>query len=360
MNTKQTGRGRRRPGNACSGLTLTAMAFGTMLSVAIIAVGCGDNIGGSSRSDTASQSTPQRDSQLQVVPARTTTDTSTSEGDPASEPAITREVSYAEAEEAYTERRYDEAANLFEAYTRTNGSDSWGHYMLGLSEWKSGDRNAAETAFREALEIDRGHAKSWVNLARVLIELDRSDEALTAVDEAVAVDPDSNPAFRTKGRALDELGRGDEAEEAYMTALRFDEEDAWAMNNLGLVHIRAERFGDALPPLARAVELRDDVAVFYNNLGITLERLGDYASAIEAYSSAVAIDSSHAAAAANLARVESLEPDSTVEPFDLGQMAVQFADEIGALQADQAPVEAGEANEEVTSENENDEVPENS
>ena len=36
--------------------------------------------------------------------------------------------------------------------------------MLGLSEWKSGDPDAAEEAFAYALEIKPDHVKSLINL----------------------------------------------------------------------------------------------------------------------------------------------------------------------------------------------------
>jgi Flp pilus assembly protein TadD len=226
------------------------------------------------------------------------------------------------------ERHYEDASRLFAGYVAGHQENAWGFYMLGLSSWKSGNREAAEKAFGQALELDRGHVKSWVNLGRVLLELERPDEALQNIDEALALKPESNDALRTRGRALDELGRTDDAVAAYTDALLVDEEDAWSMNNMGLAYIRSERFDKALPPLARAVELRDDVAVFYNNLGIALERSGYTAQAAAAYTSAVSIDSTYAKASANLARVEGIETDSAALSVDLDRLAVEFADEI--------------------------------
>lgn len=331
-------RSNRNESGSYSGLTVTAIAFALIVSAAVIAVGCGDNIGGSS----AGNNTRAEDL---VKPASDLTlATDTPDADTAPDPAVgepVRVVTFEEANEAWLDGRFEESADLFEAYTRTNQGNSWGHYMHGIAAWKSGDRETAESAFRRALEIDNGHVKSWVNLSRVLLESDRADEALEGTDKAIALVSESNDAHRTRGRALDELGRSSEAIEAYREALRIDEEDAWSMNNLALVHIRAEEFDQALPPLARAVELRDDVAIFYNNLGITLERLGDLSGATAAFTSAVALDSTYANAAASLARVEAQEPDSLATSFDLGLEAVTFADQIRSWVAgtDSAKVE---------------------
>ncbi len=337
-----------------SGLSITGLAFATMLSVAVVAVGCGENIGGAGKQKVASsersvehppQPVAERvSSDIPIVDQGGSTHVLQDEARPVVA-ASSEPVTFASAEAAYNERNYDEAARLFTRYTTDNQGNSWGYYMLGLSEWKAGDREAAEQAFREALELDKGHVKSWVNLSRVLLEVERADEALANVDEALAVEGENNAALRTRGRALEELGRTDEAVTAYQQALIADNEDVWSMNNMGLAFIRTERFVEAVPPLARAVELRNDIPVFFNNLGIALERTGFVADAGKAYAAAVALDSTYMRASENLARVESISVDSLAEPADLGLFAVQFADQIVAWQRDvaQAAMDAHDA-----------------
>src|SRR3989454_4880754 len=91
-------------------------------------------------------------------------------------------VSFDGAQTAYTEKRYDEALRLFTSYTSEHTDNVWGFYMLGLSAWKTGDRDAAVRAFTQALEKDSTHVKSRLNLSRVLIEQGKAQEALPYIE----------------------------------------------------------------------------------------------------------------------------------------------------------------------------------
>jgi len=249
-------------------------------------------------------------------------------------PEPPKEVTYEEAEAAYKEARYAEAVDLFTRYTERKASNPWGHYMLGLSAWKAGQLAPAEAAFRQALQLDALHAKSWINLSRVLLDDGRPEEALIALDEAFVIDPVSNVAFRLQGRAHHQLGQVEEAEASYREALQLDSQDAWAMNNLALLFIEQGRFEAALPVLALAVETRTDVPLFYNNLGMALERTGHFHAAYAAYEKAVALDDSYEKAADNLARVETVEEEVGLMPVDLTALAQRFFEEIERRRAD--------------------------
>src|SRR5947199_164611 len=88
----------------------------------------------------------------------------------AATPAVTGPVSFEEANTAFKAKRYDDAARLITTYTTEHPDNVWGYYLLGLSAWKTGDRDRAVDAFRRALEKDSTHVKSQLNLSRVLIE----------------------------------------------------------------------------------------------------------------------------------------------------------------------------------------------
>jgi len=241
-------------------------------------------------------------------------------------PAAPRIVSFEEAETAYRERSYGEATDLFSSYVETKPENPWGYYMLGLSAWKSGDLPRAEEAFERSLALDPKHVKSYLNLARVLLDGDRPSEALTRVDSALGFDSLSNVAYRLRGRALDALDRTDEAIDAYRQAITLDENDVWSMNNLGVLYLQLGWPDEALYPLARAVSLDTTNAVFFNNLGMALEHTGRWAKAADVYRLAVAADSTHTRSAENLARVNGRPDDPYVEPVDLALIAQEFGD----------------------------------
>ena len=198
-------------------------------------------------------------------------------------PASAGAVSFDGAQTAYTEKRYDEAVRLFTSYTSEHPDKVWGFYMLGLSAWKTGDRDAAVRAFTRGLEKDSTHVKSRLNLSRVLIEQGKAQEALPYVEGVVTIDSTSNEAYRLLGRVKRELGDSSGAIEAYKKAIVLDERDAWSMNNLAKVYIGQGQFEEALGPLARAIEIDSTVAAFHTNLGRALERTADRTRLAEAF-----------------------------------------------------------------------------
>lgn len=237
-------------------------------------------------------------------------------------------VSFAEAESVYKERRYAEATAMFDSYVQRKPDNAYGHYMLGLSAWKAGELDRARSAFERSLELDAKHVKTLLNLSRVLIEQGKPRDARTHVTTAVQLDSMSGDVHRMMGRVRTELRQPNEAVESYRVALSLQPTDVWSMNNMALVLIQQGRFDEALPPLARAVQLDSSVAVFHNNLGIALERTGHYTMAAQSYRAALSVDSTYKKASSSLARVEQRVDDPSVSPIDLVNLAETFDREI--------------------------------
>jgi tetratricopeptide (TPR) repeat protein len=235
-------------------------------------------------------------------------------------PKIIGPVSFADGDAAYRARNYSEATKLFDAYTTQKPGNAWGHYMLGLSAWKSGDLAKSETAFEKALSIDPQHVKSLVNLSRVFIEQKRHDDAIDRLSRAGEIDPESANVQRLMARAYSAKGDMDQAIDAYRMAIALDNSDAWSMNNLGLLYLERGFPEDALPWLAKAVETKDNVAAFHNNLGMALEHSGRFVAAATAYKGALDADPNYGKAKQNLARVEAVKSGPEA-PFDLTALA---------------------------------------
>jgi tetratricopeptide (TPR) repeat protein len=221
-------------------------------------------------------------------------------------PKITGSMSFGDGEAAYRAKKYGDATAIFEHYSGQRPNNAWGHYMLGLSAWKSGDLVKSEQAFEKALTIDPNHVKSLVNLSRVLIDQKRHDDALVTLRRAADIDPESIQVYRLLGRTYHTQGKTDEAVDAYRRAIELNELDAWSMNNLGLLFLETQRAVEALPLLTKAVELRQDVPAFHNNLGMALEHTGRFSEAATAYKGALAADPGYEKAKRNLARIEAI------------------------------------------------------
>jgi tetratricopeptide (TPR) repeat protein len=277
-----------------------------LLSAVAAAIGC-SNRGETSTAKAASRNADQpkpvatRGESLPMKPAGGVAPMS------AVTPKVPGPVTFADGQAAYQARKYGDATALFERYTGQRPTNAWGHYMLGLSAWKSGDLTKSEQAFEKALSVDPMHVKSLVNLSRVFIEEKRYDDAVDRLMTAAEINPESTEVFRLIGRAYVAQGKSGEAMDAYRRAIEIDQVDAWSMNNLGLLLVETKRADEALPLLGKAVELRPGVPTFHNNLGMALEHTRQFKAAAAAYKAALTADPGYEKAKRNLARVESVQ-----------------------------------------------------
>ncbi|WP_227663365.1 type IV pilus biogenesis/stability protein PilW [Marinobacter halophilus] len=74
----------------------------------------------------------------------------------------------------YSNSRYSEARDQFSVASRDTGYRERGavFYNLGMTEERLGDREAAEAAYRRAVELTRGEARTLLSLSRVLVEME--------------------------------------------------------------------------------------------------------------------------------------------------------------------------------------------
>lgn len=289
----------------------TRYATAALLLVAFGAVAC-SKADETSQTKTAPNAAQAKLSADTKAPGGTTSDPGEDDPVPVTQKAT---GSFADGEAAYRAKKYDEAMAIFAGYTERRPGNAWGHYMLALSAWKSGDAKKAEFAFEKALSIDPRHVKSLVNLSRVFIEQKRYEDASDRLALAGEVDPESPEVQRLLGRVYHAQRRTDDAVQAYRRAIELNEGDAWSMNNLGLVLLDAKRASEALPLLEKAVELRKNVPEFHNNLGMALEHTGRFKAAAGAYSAALSADPGYSKAKQNLARVEAVKggPEEALE-----------------------------------------------
>ena len=237
-------------------------------------------------------------------------------------------VKYDDAETVFRKGGYQDAAKMFGSYVVEHPDNPSGHYMLGLSAWKSGDHKRAAEALQRAVELDSTSGKAQINLARVLIEQGRNEEALLHVQKSIELKPESQEGWRVLGNVQVNLGRTDDAIEAYRQALIRNDQDSWSMNNYGLLLIGLGRYDEALQPLARAVELKPTSAKFQNNFGIALEQMGYLGSALKAFNTAVEADSGYTKAKVNLERVQKFLGETEGEFIDVDALTRSFVEEI--------------------------------
>ncbi len=111
----------------------------TLLVALWASYGCGSEEA-TDRQEPFQRATPTASSSPRVTQAAMTSNEPVSEAQPRR-----TGVTYEEADGVFRDKRYGEATDLFLVYATENPDNIWGHYMLGLSEWKDGVLPQAET-----------------------------------------------------------------------------------------------------------------------------------------------------------------------------------------------------------------------
>lgn len=247
--------------------------------------------------------------------------------EPPSVPEETRAVSWEDAEGAYQAGSYGEAIDLFSVYVEEHPEHPWAHYMLGLSGWKAGHLDLAESHLLKSIELDPQDVKSKVNLARVLIEAGRPGKAIEQAALAEELDPASIQTKRVHARALAESGDHDGALARYEDVLWIDPDDGWSLNNMGYLLVQKGRYDEAIGPLALAAQTDSTNVTFLNNFGSALEGAGFPVAALGAFRSAAALDAG-SRAAESARRLEARVGPEAVPEVTRSELAQAYREEL--------------------------------
>jgi len=139
---------------------------------------------------------------------------------------------------------------------------------LGLTYYKMGKLDLAETAFRKAAELDAQSAFVWNNLGLVAFERGHDQEAFLNFQKASELDPKYVQARLNKAVVYLDCGDYKHAREELAEAVRIDPNDAEAEVALGVAARGAGRLDEARRAYERALDIEDDYAPALFNLGV--------------------------------------------------------------------------------------------
>ena len=177
-------------------------------------------------------------------------------------------VSYIQKGDDLTLReQYIEALEAYEAAVASDPYNSIAWNKLGVAHMNTGRYQDAVFAFEKAITIDPFYPEAWNNMGDSLAKLERYDDAINAYDQALRLNPNDLYALLRKGTSLQESGTPAEAMLIYQDVISLAEKE-----------IRKH------PDYARFD------AKLWTNKGEALYRLGRYTEAVEAYSTALAIN----------------------------------------------------------------------
>lgn len=110
-----------------------------------------------------------------------------------------------------------------------------GLFNLGIMYANAGDLDGAESAYREALDVDDQFYMAKVNLAIVCAQQGRTGEAEKLLRELIASHPDLAELNSSLAMLLAEQGRYEESREYFLKAAKLMPEQTRILYNLGLL-----------------------------------------------------------------------------------------------------------------------------
>lgn len=146
-------------------------------------------------------------------------------------------------------------------------------------------REKAAEVYREAIKLRPSHAAAHVGLARVLLDLNKFNEALDEIDAARKARPVYPEASAVEGRIQREAGSDAEAIRAFRRAIR-EAGGSQPEAHVGLARVLEDKgqFAGAVVELRKALDqLSDSEPVIYQMLGAAYERLEKPKEAVAAY-----------------------------------------------------------------------------
>lgn len=178
---------------------------------------------------------------------------------------------------------------------------------LGRSQEARDAYVKAEAAYRQLTATGSTDPDAYRNLGRVLDGLGRSSEGEAAFGRAQALyqlalesNPNDTDLLAGLGYVLDELGRRDEALKAYEKVIQLDPDDRFAKFDKAVVLDNMGRYKEAEAAYREANPPNDDDPDCYSALGWVLSKLGRYGEAEGACRRALELRANHSEALAGL------------------------------------------------------------
>lgn len=121
-----------------------------------------------------------------------------------------------------------------------------------------GDLATAEGLYRRCIALDRGDPVAPFNLANVLRELGRPEEARVFFQRAVAIDPEFAEAWYNLAGLMEQAGQRELARELLRRAVAADPYYGDPLYNLALWHFQVGEYADAIVWWERYLDLDPD------------------------------------------------------------------------------------------------------
>lgn len=190
---------------------------------------------------------------------------------------------------------------LAETFVPSQNLEAASLFQQGVMRYNYKDFQAAENAFRQALQRDPNIAAAYNYLGSIMLQQNRLDAAVQLFSEAIRINPNVGEVYYNIGLALHKQGQKEAAITAYRQAIVINPTMAAAYYNQGLAVSELGQVNEAIALYQRAINLDSTNINAYSNLAKALEQQGQTSEAIAAYRKIIEINPENADAYNNMA-----------------------------------------------------------
>ena len=191
--------------------------------------------------------------------------------------------------------KYSQAIKFLEEAIGLNGNEPSYYQNLSVAFASSAQLDRAVANCQKAIALAPHVAEFHLYFGNLLLQCNRTDDAITTFSDSIKYDPKNADAFRSLGRALLYCkGRFNESLSMFEQAILLDPNLAEAYNELGFVLHRLNRTEESIKAFIHAIDLKPNYANAYLNLSTAYRVLGMLDQAESACQQAIRLEPENA------------------------------------------------------------------
>ena len=197
---------------------------------------------------------------------------------------------YNKATKLFDDEQYKEAAVAFDKASQLEPKKEDAFYKAGWCYNDLGRYDNAIDRLNKTVALNKNNHLAWQELGYAYKKTSKNELALSCLKKAVEIKPTYALAYKQMGDVYQNLDKDDDAIAAYKKCYLNDEENDDACYNLGYIYNGKAEYTTALEWLNKANKIKEGVDVF-NEIGFANYKLKNNDEAINAYQSALKINS---------------------------------------------------------------------
>lgn len=198
---------------------------------------------------------------------------------------------YKQAAELYNQKKFAEAATLFNDFLKSGFKDE-NIYRLAISSFlQVKNYKQAKELSNEFIMKGKMNSDDFANAGITYSQLDSHDKALEFYDKSLELNPNNKYSLNNKGYSLNLLNKFEDAITLFDKAIEIDKTFAYSYSNRGLAKIKIGKTEEGLEDINHSIKLDANNSYAYRNLGIYHLDKGEFSEALDLFRKAREIDS---------------------------------------------------------------------